>query len=510
MKLLNFQKPAQYIGGEFFSVKKDWQKIPKKVLLVVPTNYEISGNSLGINFLYKAINSRDDSLCERVYFPLGDFRRYLSETKKVLTSLESHRKAEEFDILLFSLSSKYAVLNICEMFRLLDISRKKKPVCIAGGVATMNFAPFENFFDAFVVGDGEEVVGEILNVFSQNREIFLSEISKIEGVYVRGISEKVKKRFSPLKTEYYPLTPIVPNIRTFQNRLDIEIMRGCPNRCAFCEARKFYSPLRIRKPDEVVWLVEESIKNTGWEGISFLSLSTSQYPYLIEVVDKIIPLLRRKAISLQVPSLRPDAKSLECILKILELNQVNITFAPETFSKRLQKKIAKETSFEEFEKVLKEIKKAGFPDVKIYLLIGLPGEEEDDISETIKAIKELSKIGLKLKISLSIFVPAPHTPFQGEKIFPVEKLKRHIEKFRTELKRLRRVTLNLPDISYALIESALATGDENAGKVLLSLKGQDAFLVSRWREEFSKSGIDFDEYIRRDLAGKYPWSKVIV
>jgi len=507
MKLLKFQKPAQYVGGEFFSITKNWQEIPKKVLLVVPTTYEISGNSLGINFLYKAINSRKDSLCERVYFPLEDYKKYLFETKKVLTSLESHRRADEFDILLFSLSSRYAVLNIFEMFELLGISCEKKPVCIAGGVATMNFAPFENFFDAFVVGDGEEVVGEILDIFSQNRENFLSEISKIEGVYVKGISKKVKKRFSPLKTEYYPLTPIIPNIRTFQNRLDIEIMRGCPNNCAFCEARKFYSPLRIRKPDEVVWLVEESIKNTGWEGISFLSLSTSQYPYLIEVVSRILPLLKRKAISLQIPSLRPDIKSLECILKILELNQVNITFAPETFSKRLQKKISKETSFEEFENVLKELKKAGFPDAKIYLLIGLPGEEEDDIAETIKAVKELSKIGLKLKISLSIFVPAPHTPFQDEKIFPVDRLEAHIEKFKTSMKR---VALKLPDISYALIESAITTGDENVGKILLNLKGRDIFSVSRWREEFSKLGIDFDEYIRRDFVGYYPWSKVIV
>jgi len=389
-KLLSYNRPSQYAGGEMFSVEKPWEKTPLKTLLVSPAVYQMGASSLGISILYHVINSRPDSLCERAFMCESDMRDAILSGKEKFLSLESGHAPRDFDFIGITLPAKSSFFDLSGLFALMGIPVSGRddsyPIVTAGGPGVSNFIPVEGFFDAFIVGDGEEVMGKILDVASNSgRANIMRALADIEGVYVPGISESVKKASCPLKEDYYPLKPVIPNIRTLQDRLDIEVMRGCPNNCRFCEAKRFYSPWRVRPKDELKKIIITSLENTGWKGLSLSSLSTPQYPGIGDVVESIIPVLRKKGISLQIPSLRPERKSLECVMKILPLNQVNLTFAPETFSPRMQEIIGKKTPIDEFEQMMGEIKSAGFRDVKIYLMLGLPGERDSDIDENIRA-----------------------------------------------------------------------------------------------------------------------------
>ena len=302
------------------------------------------------------------------------------------------------------------------------------------------------------------------------------------------------------------MKPVIPNIRTLQNRLDIEVMRGCPNNCRFCEAKRFYSPLRVRSKEEVKEIIFSSVRNTGYGGISLASLSTSQYPHIAELVDEIIPFLSKKGISLQVPSLRPDEKSFMCVMKILKLNQVNLTFAPETFSPRLQRVLGKITNVDEFERILFDIRHAGFKDVKIYLMAGLPTETNEDISMTIKALNKLKKTGLKIAVTVSAFIPCPHTPFQWVKFMEPAEVYERIKRIKRES---NGITVRTGDLSGFFIEGILARADEKVAQVLMRLKGDERFSFLSWEREMGEAGIIAADYLRRNFSrGKLPWSKI--
>jgi len=508
---MRFRSPAQYLGNEFLSVKKDWAVTGKRFLIVSPATYEMSASALGIKILYHVINSKEDCLCERVFMPGEDAKEYFLKNDIPLISLETKHQPGDFSIIGVTFTSRMSMLALGEIFALLKIPLLNRdesfPVVIAGGPAVSNFVPIEDFFDAFVIGDGEEVVSSILDESCAGRkDTFLERISKIEGVYVPGKSAGVKKAVCQLKAEYYPLKPVIPNIRTLQNRLDIEVMRGCPNNCRFCEAKRFYSPVRIRPKEELKEIIFSSIRNTGYGGISLSSLSTPQHPHITELVDEIIPFLSEKGISLQIPSLRPDEKSFGCVMKILELNQVNLTFAPETFSPRLQRLIGKITHADEFEKILFDIRHAGFRDVKIYIMVGLPAETDEDIALTIKALNRLKKTGLKITVTVSVFVPAPHTPFQWVKFREPAEIYERIRRVKKELKG---IAVRAGDVSVSLIEGILSRADEKVQPVMAGLKGSEGFSYDFWKKEMGKIGIDAVEYIRRDFTReKLPWDKI--
>jgi len=509
--LLKFRRPAQYIGNEFFSVKKAWPAVPKRFLIASPAAYEMGASSLGIQILYHVINSKKDCLCERLFMPDDDMKTYLLKTGSSPVSLETKHQPRDFSIVGVTFPSRSSMLMIADFFKLLRIPLLNRdgnfPVIIAGGPAVSNFIPIEIFFDAFIIGDGEEVTGRMLDEYGNSRkDVFLERISKLEGIYVPGKSERVKKAVCGLKAEYYPVKPVIPNIRTLQNRLDIEVMRGCPNNCRFCEAKRFYSPLRVRPKDEVKEIIFSSVKNTGYGGISLSSLSTPQYPHIMELVDELIPFLSRKGISLQIPSLRPDRRSFMCVMKILELNQVNLTFAPETFSPRLQRALGKITPFEEFEKILFDIRHAGFKDVKIYLMAGLPTETDEDITFTIKALNELKKTGLKIAVTVSIFIPAPHTPFQWVKFWDPDEICERVKRMKKEM---RGIAVRAADLEGSLIEGILSRADEKVRQVLPLMAGGEGFSFDFWKKEMGKIGIDAVDYIRRDFKrGELPWDKI--
>ncbi len=510
-ELLKFNSPAQYIGFERNSLRKEGKNL-KKFLLVSPSTYRMSADSLGGRIIYNLINRRDDACCERVFLPDPDRKEYLLESGNILLSLESRLPAKSFDFVGFSFSSRISFLEIPEMFKLLDLPFEKSgslPVLAAGGVAVGNFIPIEGFFDFFLVGEAEELIGKILDLYEKNqeKEIFLDKISKLAGIFVPGVSKKVSKAHCDLRKENYPMNPVVPNIRTYQNRLDVEIMRGCPNNCRFCDARKFYSPFRVLPPDDVFEIIKETLKNTGYGNVSLSSLSTPQYPGILKLIDKLIPFLKKKGISLSIPSLRPDEKSYECVMKILELNQVNLTFAPETFSPRLQKKIGKITDFGKFEKIVANLKEAGFRDFKLYFMVGLPGETDEDVKETVYAVKQLGKVGMKITVSVSPFVPLPHTSFEREKFAGAEVLKSRILKIKRSL---RGVRVRTPAFNFVMIEALLARGGGEVFNAFRKMSESSPFLFENWARKMAEDGIDALKYINRDFSGLLDWSKIEV
>ncbi|MCD6310881.1 MAG: radical SAM protein [Elusimicrobia bacterium] len=509
--LLSYSRPAQYAGGEMFSVVKPWEKTPLKVLLVSPAVYQMGASSLGISILYHIINSRPDSLCERAFMSEPDMRDAILSGKEKFVSLESGHAPRNFDFIGITLPAKSTFFDLPGIFALMGIPVSGRddsyPVITAGGPGVSNFIPVEGFFDAFIVGDGEEAMGKMLDAAAfSGRANLMRALAGIEGVYVPGISETVKKTFCPLKEEYYPVKPVIPNIRTLQDRLDIEVMRGCPNNCRFCEAKRFYSPLRVRPKDELKKIIFASLENTGWKGLSLSSLSTPQYPGIGEVVESIIPEFRKKGISLQIPSLRPERKSFDCVMKILPLNQVNLTFAPETFSSRMQEIIGKKTPVDEFEQMMREIKYAGFRDVKIYLMLGLPGEKDADIDENIRAVKIIRKTGLKVTLTLSPFVPAAHTPFERVPLWDSGEMDEKLKRLKMEL---RGVAVRHPSSEDAVLESALARGDGEIGKILLNLPVTFPENSADKMRTLQNAGLDAAVYASRDFSkGTLPWEKI--
>ncbi len=509
--LLSYARPAQYAGGEMFSIKKPWEKTALKTLLVSPAVYQMGASSLGISILYHIINSRPDSLCERAFMSDSDMREAILSGKEKFLSLESGHAPRDFDFIGITLPAKGCFFDLPGLFAIMGIPASGRddsyPVITAGGPGVSNFIPVEGFFDAFIVGDGEEAMGKMLDAAAafSDRVSLMRALSDIEGVYVPGISRTVKKTFCPLREEYYPLKPVIPNIRTLQDRLDIEVMRGCPNNCRFCEAKRFYSPLRVRPKDELKKIILTSLENTGWKGLSLSSLSTPQYPHIEEVVESIIPFLRKQGISLQIPSLRPERKSLDCVMKILPLNQVNLTFAPETFSSRMQEIIGKKTPPDEFEQMMREIKSAGFRDVKIYLMLGLPGEKDADIDENIKAVKRIRKTGLKVTLTLSPFVPAAHTPFERVPLWDGGEMDEKLKRLKMEL---RGVAVRYPSSADAILESALARGDAEIGNILLNLPAVFPESSPAKIKILEDAGLDVVRYAGRDFSGQLPWEKI--
>ncbi|MBA3066573.1 radical SAM protein [bacterium] len=519
--LLTYERPAQYAGGEMFSIKKPWEATALKVLLVGPSVYQMGASSLGLSILYHIINSRPDSLCERAFMSEPDMRDAIFSGKEKFLSLESGRAPRDFNIIGITLPAKGCFFDLPALFSLMAIPVSGRdesyPVMISGGPGVSNFIPVEGFFDAFIVGDGEEAMGKMLDAAlgcntrrggrsATGRDSLMRALSDIEGVFVPGISKSVKKTFCSLREEYYPLKPVIPNIRTLQDRLDIEVMRGCPNNCRFCEAKRFYAPVRVRPPDELKKIIFDSLKNTGWKGLSLSSLSTPQYPHISEVVESIIPYLQKNGISLQIPSLRPERKSVDCVMKILPLNQVNLTFAPETFSPRMQEIIGKNTPIDEFEEMMREIKTAGFRDVKIYLMIGLPGERDADIDENIKAVKRIRKAGLKVTLTLSPFVPAAHTPFERVSLWDPCEMDEKLKRIKMEL---RGVDVRHPSSEDAVVESALGRGDARLGKILLNMPALFPESSSAKMKILRDAGLDAARYAGRDFSGgELPWEKI--
>ncbi|MFQ5867022.1 MAG: TIGR03960 family B12-binding radical SAM protein [bacterium] len=538
-------KPGRYLGNEWNVVHKDWESAQVKVALCYPDIYELGMSNLGLQILYSIINQREDSLAERVYAPGLDMEEILKGRGIPLFSLESKKPLKDFDIIGFTLQHELSYTNILNILNLAKIPLRsqnrdgKFPLIIAGGPSASNPEPLVDFIDAFVLGDGEGVIEEIIETYKKYRGSgILKALAKIPGVYVpslyevnyredgtiggidrkeAGIPERIENRVVDLETSHYPLAPLVPLIDISQNRLNLEVQRGCPHSCRFCQSQAVYGPCRVRSKKRLLEIAEVSLRSTGYDEISLTSLSSTDYPGIEGLIGEFLAHYEKNHTSISLPSLRPDKFSLDLAIRIQKVRKTGLTFAPEAGSERLRRLIGKEISDEDFVSAISQAYNAGWRLVKLYFMIGLPTEEKEDIEAIIKLVKEPKRKhkNLNFNITIAPFVPKPHTPFQW---LPMEKLT-ELRREKDYLSRRLPAQIKGHTVESSFLEAVFSRGDRRLGMVLEKAwemgcefdQWKEHFRFNIWEEAFSHCSVDPEFYVyrKRDLGEILPWSHLI-
>ena len=561
--LLKIEKPARYIGGEVNSVIKDKEKVDIRFAMCFPDVYEIGMSHLGIQILYDMFNRRKDVWCERVYSPWVDLDKVMREEDIPLFALESQDPVKDFDFLGITIQYEMCYTNILQVLDLsgipLDAEERtwEDPIVIGGGPCTYNPEPLAEFFDLFYIGEGETVYDRLFEVYKKNRaeggsrQDFLEAAAEIEGIYVPSFYETrynedgTIRSFDPvnphakqkihkqvvmdMKETTYPEKPVVPFIKVTQDRVVLEIMRGCIRGCRFCQAGMLYRPTRERDVEVLKKYAYQMLKNTGHEEISLSSLSSSDYSQLKELVTFLIEEFHGKGINISLPSLRIDAFSLDVMEKVQDVRKSSLTFAPEAGSQRMRNVINKGLTEEMILDGAGQAFEGGWNTVKLYFMLGLPGETEEDM----RAIPELAdKIARRyyeipkdqrngkcqITTSTSFFIPKPFTPFQWAKMYTNEEYiaKAAVVKhaFSDQLNR-KSLKYHWHDAEVTVLEGVLARGDRKTGKVIreayrlgcLYDSWGDLFDNEKWMQAFKNTGTDIAFYNQRErsLDEIFPW-----
>lgn len=543
--------PGRYTGGEFNQVVKDWQKIKTKIALVFPEIYDLAMSNLGITILYNLLNNRPHTLAERVFLPWADMEKAMREGDIPLYSLETKHPLADFDLIAVSLpyESLYTnLLNALNLGRIPLLSADRAPnhpLVIAGGHATFNPEPVAPFVDAFVIGDGEEAIHEIIDCLETlERENTLQEIAKIPGVYVPSLYKAHYKdngvftHLTPL-TEDAPLTItkrivgelpppptrfIVPYVDIVHNRAPVEIMRGCTRGCRFCHAGMINRPVRERSVEKIISAMEEIIPNTGYSEIGLLSLSSSDYSQVVELVEAIKERFQGKNITTSLPSLRIESLSVDLMNALADQRRRGFTLAPEAATERMRRIINKPISDAQLLTTAREIYARGWHTIKLYFMIGHPSETLDDV----KAIAKLSKavrdegqkvIGKRTQVHVSIgtFIPKPHTPFQWAACNTIEEIQEKLDLLKKELRGWG-LKMNWNDPRKTAHEAWLTRGDRRMSKVIYQAwkngakfdAWRELFAYEAWMNAFQEVGLDPDFYVRRQrpLEEAFPWDHI--
>ena len=561
--LMKIDKPARYIGNELNSVKKDKENVDIRFVMCFPDVYEIGMSHLGIQILYDMLNRREDVWCERVYSPWPDLHQILKEQQIPLFSLESQEPVKDADFLGITIQYEMCYTNILQILDLSQIPMFAKertwehPIVIGGGPCTYNPEPIADFFDLFYMGEGEVQYDPLLNLYQSmrkngaSRAEFLREAAKIPGIYVPSLYKVTYKEdgtienFSPLYEDVpatvtkqivtdmtevvYPEKPIVPFIKATQDRVVLEIQRGCIRGCRFCQAGMVYRPTREKNVERLKDLAYKMLKSTGYEEISLSSLSSSDYSQLQELVTFLIEEFKGKGVNISLPSLRIDAFSLDVMGKVQDIKKSSLTFAPEAGSQRLRDVINKGLTKEVILEGAGMAFEGGWNKVKLYFMLGLPTETKEDmraIAELANDIavryyeipKEQRNGKCQITISTSFFVPKPFTPFQWARMYPPEdyigRAKIVNDTVKEQLNR-KSIKYNWHEADVTVLEGVLARGDRKVGQVLLKVyeKGgifdawSEFFDYQRWLDAFEECGVDMDFYTMRErpLDEIFPW-----
>ncbi len=529
-------KPVRYLGQEINSIRKDPDEVRLKFCLAFPDVYEVGMSHLGIQILYDILNEKKWVACERAFAPWVDMEKVLREKEIPLSSIESSTPLDQFDILGFSLQYELCFTNVLNMLNLCRIplfSKEREdrfPLVIAGGPSAFNPAPIADFFDAIVIGDGEEVVLEICDLALQwketkrKKEDLLQSLSQLEGVYVPGVhteGQKVRKRVvSDLNRIPFPTCPIVPYMRVVHDRLSVEIARGCKRGCRFCAAGFVYRPYRERSPETIQEIISTSLKQTGYEEISLLSLSAGDYSSIGTLLSGLMDRYESKKVAVSFPSLRIESIVGHLAEEVKRVRKTGFTIAPEAGTDRLRSVINKELDEKVLFQGLADLFSKGWKNVKLYFMIGLPTEREEDLRGIIDLAKKISLLGERQKtrpnisVSVSTFVPKPHTPFQWEPQIPLEEMKEKLSFLRDELKR-NRLHFKWQNPHLSLLEGIFSRGDRTLSQVLVKAHQlgcrfdgwSDQFNFSFWEKAFEKVGSEMGFYSRKKgFEGTLPWS----
>lgn len=548
-------RPARYVDDEFNAVKKDHDRTAFKFALAFPDTYEVGMSHIGSHILYSVLNSRSDALAERVYAPWDDMAGAMRRAGVPLFALESRVPIRCFDVVGFTLQYELSYTNVLYMLDLAGITLKSvergehEPLVIGGGPCAFNPEPLADFFDAFVLGDGEEVIGEIATLVERRkgrREDLLLEMASISGVYVPrfyraeyrkdgtiadvsptkpGIPPIVKKRVvKDLDKAPFPISPVVPNTEVVHDRVSLELFRGCTRGCRFCSAGFVYRPVRERSLQRLEDLATKLSANTGYDEISLGSLSSSDYSRIRDLVSRLSERLSPQRVSLSLPSLRVDAFSVDLVKQVETVRKSGITFAPEAGSQRLRDVINKGVTEEDLMEAVEAAFDAGLDALKFYFMIGLPTERDEDldaigalVSKVISRYKARRGKKPRITVSASVFVPKPHTPFQWEPQVKRQEVQRRQSYLAQVLAKAggRAVKFNWHDSRQSFIEAVLARGDRRLAKVVerayhrgcIFDAWDDRFRYEEWLKAHEEAGIDPEFYANRARRDdeRFPW-----
>jgi len=533
--LYKVSKPSRYIGGEMNSIFKE-PAGRLRVLLIFPDAYEVGMSHHGLRILYDILNEQDWIYAERAFLPWVDMMEEMKKRKIPLFSLETKTPASDFDVLAFSLQyelvypSFLATLELAGLPTKAEARRDDDPIVVAGGPCATNPEPVAEFVDAFGIGDGEEMILDICRVLHQTkgmkRAVRLKELSKIKGVYVptlyalenkgrfivpMGPKVKIRRVERPTKQ---PVRQIVPFMEIVHDRGIVEVMRGCTRGCRFCQAGMIYRPVRELWPQEIEEITKELLENTGYEQISLLSLSTMDHTGIKEILERLRPLMKEHVLSLSLPSTRVGRFGVEIAETISSIRRTGLTLAPEAGSQRLRNVINKNVREEELLESLHIARSRGWKRVKLYFMMGLPTERDEDIYEMVKLVKKVRRLMKEVTVNVSVFIPKAHTPFQFAAFMNFEDYRRRLRILR-DLKRYARV--KVADYHQSLIEAVLSRGDRKLSKVLMSVreKGalfdewEDRFNYSMWQEAFQEENLDMNTYLESiEPSTHLPWDHV--
>lgn len=547
--LLNIKRPARYIGQEWNSSLKDFSDSRLRFVLCFPDLYEVGMSNLGIRIIYGLLNSLPGVVCDRCFAPALDMERLLRDKDIPLFSLENKISLDQFDLVGFSLGHELDYTNILMMLELgriplLAVERKRThPFVLGGGACVLNPEPLHAFFDFFLIGEAEEAILQLTNLYFKigskiksgqiSRQEALVEFSQIPGIYVpslyevtykdasiiadfrpklKGIPTKISKRYvKDFNTSFFPIQWLVPFIPIVHDRISLEIMRGCPNSCNFCQAQKQYFPWRIKEPEKILELAKQAFRATGYEELALTGLSVSDYPGFSELVQRLALQFKEKGVSVSLSSIKPKDITPQLSSCLAQVRKTTLTFAPEAATAKLRSILNKDFNEEELFNTAKEAFASGYLHLKLYFMIGIPAEENTDLDAIVDFTLRISELRrqisgrpAQINVSVSSLIPKPHTPLQWSKMESRQNLFHKQEYLRERVSKLRFLHFSFHNPNMSFLEGVFSRGDRRLSAVLLNAykRGSrfdawdDLFNFENWLAAFADSKIDPEEYLQ--------------